>query len=160
MILPLQFYSQVAPHVSRSSTIVHLSASSITPLPVELWDVPTTSSVVLDGEGNALLGDTRTVLFFALADQDLPKLKSRWSRAVHVTSELPRQMTAVPFADGKSSHAVVIATEVVSGVVHVVVASDPSPRLILFNNCPFTLQFGQAIPPQSPSYKPGSAIWF
>lgn len=96
------------------------------------------------------------MLFLAFADQHLSAPKGRhWSRAVHITSELPRQMVAVPITEGKSTHAVVVATEVVSGVVHVVVASDPSPRLMLFNNCPFTLQFGQAIPPQSPTYVPG-----
>ena len=96
------------------------------------------------------------MLFFAFSEPGVLAPNFRlWSRAVHITSDLPRQMVAVPTAEGRSSHAVVVAAEVVHGVVHVVVASDPSPRLMLFNNCPFTLQFGQTIPPQSPSYIPG-----
>ena len=144
------------PCASKNFTNLSLPRNSSIPVPVELWDVPTTSSLVLDSEGNAILGETRTVLFIAFIDPDLSVPKTRrWSRAVHITSELPRQMVAVPKAEGKSTHAVIVATEVVRGIMHVVIASDPSPRLMLFNNCPFTLQFGQAIPPQSPSYVPG-----
>lgn len=72
-----------------------------------------------------------------------------------VTPEVIRQSVAVS-VDGQSTLPVVVTSHIDNGVVYVVVALDPVPRMLLENACPFTLQFGQAIPPQSPSHVGGS----
>ena len=78
-----------------------------------------------------------------------------WSRAVSITPEVIRQSVAVS-VDEQSTLPVVVTSHTDNGVIYVVVALDPVPRMLIENACPFTLQFGQAIPPQSPSRVKGS----
>lgn len=141
--------------------MVHLSCDPKTATPVETWDVPSSTSVVLDEEGNASFsGQTSPVLFLAFHEQGQPtdaKPNSLlWSRAVSVTPEMTRQSVAVSLNE-RSTLPVVVTSQVVDGIVYIVVALDPAPRLFLQNDCCFTLQFGQAIPPQSPSHVSGSS---
>lgn len=126
-------------------------------IPIPFWDVPLSSAVVLDGEGNAKLGDTVSAVFLALAPEELDcdgasnnQITTQWSRPAVLGPEVTRQSVGVATADGKSTFPVAITTHVDGGVLHVVLAEDPVPRLVLHNDCPFTLQFGQTIPALSP----------
>lgn len=143
------------------ATLVRLPSDPNQVTPVPTWDVPSSTAVVLNEEGNPLFsGQTSPVLFLAFHDEQritASKVNSlRWSRAVFITPEVTRQSVAVS-VDESVTLPLVVTSSVVDGVVYIVVASDPAPRLLLQNDCPFTLQFGQAIPPQSPSHVSGSS---
>lgn len=145
--------------LSRAS-LVRLSSDSNQVTPVPTWDVPSSTAVVLDEEGNpSFSGQTSPVLFLAFEkEQQMSESKVnnlKWSRALFITPEVTRQSVAVS-VDDSVTLPLVVTSHVADGVVNIVIASDPSPRLLLQNDCPFTLQFGQAIPPQSPSHVSGS----
>lgn len=130
---------------------------------VACWDIALMSSVVLDQEGVASVDDTTPVAFFALGEherhsenQDDTSINRQWSQALSLNSDLHRSAIAIPEGDGRTTTPLVITANNESGITNIVVANDSSPRLILYNYCPFTLQFGQATPPQSPSYQKGS----
>ena len=141
------------------ATLVHLLSDpkQVTPLPT--WDVPSSTAVVLDEDGNpSFSSQTSPVLFLAFQDtQTTSESKVNnlmWSRGVSITPEVTRQSVAVS-VDERSPLPVVVTSHIVDGVVNIVVALDPAPRLLLQNDCPFTLQFGQTIPPESPSHVRG-----
>lgn len=124
--------------------------------PISAWDVPSSTAVVLDRESNASFStQTSPVLFLAFQDKEGKHDILTWSRAVSITPEVIRQSVAVS-VDEQSTLPVVVTSHVDNGVFYVVVALDPVPRMLLENACPFTLQFGQAIPPQSPRHVKGS----
>ncbi|EDO30907.1 predicted protein [Nematostella vectensis] len=79
-----------------------------------------------------------------------------WSCPVFVSSGTKRSMVGATLSRDKTTLPLVLTTQTCGGIVHIIVAVDHSPRFILYNDCPFTLQFGQATPPQSPSYRKGS----
>ena len=95
-------------------------------------------------------------MFLALAPEKQGDLSPSWSQPVVLTTDLKRQSVAVATLTGKSTLPVAMTTHSVGGVVHIVLAKDPVPRFVLHNDCPFTLQFGQAIPPRSPTHVTGS----
>ena len=143
------------------ATLVHLPSDSkqVTPLPT--WDVPSSTAVVLDEEGNPSFSSQTSPMLFLAFYEEQPTSEGKmnnliWSRAVFVTPEMTRQSVAVS-VDERSTLPVVVTSHVINGVVYIVVTSDPAPRLVLQNDCPFTVQFGQAIPPQSPSHVSGSS---
>lgn len=141
---------------------IQLPTDSRVKLPVSYWDIAMTSSVVLDKEGVASMDDITPVAFFALGEQDtsikrsIELVSKQWSQVFLMNSDLPRSAVAIQDRDGRTTIPLAITTSIVSGITNVVVANDSSPRLIFYNDCPFTLQFGQATPPQSPSYQKGS----
>lgn len=144
------------------ATLVHLPSDRNQVIPVPTWDVPLSTAVVLNEEGNpSFSGQTSPVLFLAFREeqQHISESKGdnvRWSRAVSITPEVTRQSVAVSL-DESVTLPLVVTSYVADGIVYIVVASDPAPRLLLQNDCPFTLQFGQAISPQSPSHVSGSS---
>ena len=143
------------------ATLLCLSSDPNQVTPVPTWDVPSPTTVVLNEEGNASFSSqTSPVLFLALKEEQLISGSKgnnlRWSRAVLITPEVTRQSVAVSL-DESTTLPLVVTSHVVDGIVYIAVASDPVPRLLLQNDCPFTLQFGQAIPPQSPSQVSGSS---
>lgn len=143
------------------ATVLCLPGDHNQATPVPTWDVPSSPTVVLNEEGNpSFSGQTSPVLFLALTEeQDIPASKGnnlRWSRAVVITPEVTRQCVAVSLGES-ATLPLVVTSYVMDGIVYIVVALDPAPRLLLQNDCPFTLQFGQAIPPQSPSHVNGSS---
>lgn len=143
------------------ATLLRLPSDHNQAIPVPTWDVPSPTTVVLNEEGNpSFSGQTSPVLFLALKEeQTISGSKGnncRWSRAVLITPEVTRQSVAVSL-DESATLPLVVTSYVMDGIVYIVVASDPAPRLLLQNECPFTLQFGQAIPPQSPSHVSGSS---
>lgn len=128
--------------------------------PITTWDVLSPTAVVFSEKGeSSFSGQTSPVLFLALEKEQQSsanEVKGRkWSRAVLITPEIPRQSVAVS-VDDSATLPVVVTSHVADGIVNIVISPDPSPRLFLQNDCPFTLQFGQAIPPQSPSHVSGS----
>ena len=143
------------------ATLLCLSSDPNQVTPVPTWDVPSPTTVVLNEEGNASFSSqTSPVLFLALKEEQ-PVSGSKgnnlgWSRAVLITPEVTRQSVAVSL-DESTTLPLVVTSHVVDGIVYIAVASDPVPRLLFQNDCPFTLQFGQAIPPQSPSQVSGSS---
>ena len=141
--------------------MVHVPSDpkQVTPLPT--WDVPSSTAVVLEEESNpSFSSQTSPILFLAIQEEESTSESKTnsliWSRAVPITSEVTRQSVAIS-VDENSTLPVVVTSHTVDGVVYIVVASDPAPRLILQNDCSYTLQFGQAIPPQSPSQVSGSS---
>ena len=162
----MNLYFQVTTDSLNRATVVRLSSDPkhVTPLPT--WDVPSSTAVVLDEESNpSFSSQTSPILFLASQEEEPPSecntnnLISNnliWSRAVPITSEVTRQSVAIS-VDERSTLPVVVTSHAVDGVVYIVVACDPAPRLLLQSDCPYTLQFGQAIPPQSPSQVSGSS---
>ena len=138
------------------ATAVSLSNDPKQFMPITSWDVPSSTAVVVNEEGeSSFSGQTSPVLFLAFEKEpqsSTSEVKNlKWSRAVLVTPEVTRQSVAVS-VDDSATLPVVVTSHVANGIVNIVVSPDPSPRLLLQNDCPFTLQFGQAIPPQSPSH--------
>jgi len=138
------------------ATAVSLSSDPKQFMPITSWDVPSSTAVVVNEEGeSSFSGQTSPVLFLAFEKEpqsSTSEVKNlKWSRAVLVTPEVIRQSVAVS-VDDSATLPVVVTSHVANGIVNIVVSPDPSPRLLLQNDCPFTLQFGQAIPPQSPSH--------
>ena len=143
------------------ATAFHLPDDPDHVTPVSAWDVPSSAAVVLNGEGNpSFSGQMSPVLFLAFPKRQLNAGRgfnnARWSRPVFVTSDVTRKCVAL-CVDEHSTLPIVVTSHLADGVVYVVVASDPAPRFLIHNRCPFTLQFGQAIPPQSPSQVTGSS---
>ncbi|XP_068695500.1 intermembrane lipid transfer protein VPS13B-like isoform X2 [Montipora foliosa] len=137
-------------------TLILLPSDPDQATPLSVWDVPSSTAVVLDQESNPSFStQTLPILFLALKDKETTRNNFLWSRAVSITPEVTRQSFAVP-VDKRSTLPVVVTSHVANGIVYVVFALDPVPRMLLQNDCPFTLQFGQAIPPQSPSSVGGS----
>lgn len=124
-------------------------------VPVSLWFIPSSSSVVLDKEGVATVDDTLTVIYVSHDHEEQTNPDSiAWSSAYVLNPNVSRHALSLP--DGNTSIPLVITWKEVSGVTYIVIAVDPLPRFVIHNDCPFTLQFGQAAPPQSPSYQKGS----
>ena len=149
------------PNNLNRATVLCLPDDHNQATPVPTWDVPSPTTVVLNEEGNpSFSGQTFPVLFLALKEeQPIPGGKAnnlKWSRAVLITPEVTRQSVAVSLGES-ATLPLVVTSYVVDGIVYIIVASDPAPRLLVQNHCPFTLQFGQAIPPQSPSHVNGSS---
>lgn len=155
----MNLYLQVTPGSLKRVTLVRLPSDPNQATPLPTWDVPSSTAVVLDEKGYPSFStQTSPVLFLAFQQQrETPEMNNLiWSRGVSVTPEVTRQSVAVS-VDERSTLPVVVTSHVSDGVVYIVIAPDPAPRLILHNDCPFTLQFGQAIPPQSPSHVSGSS---
>ena len=143
------------------ATVLCLPGDHTQATPVPTWDVPSPPTVVLNEEGNpSFSGQTSPVLFLTLKEEQyIPGSKGnnlRWSRAVLITPEVTRQSVAVSLGES-ATLPLVVTSYVMDGIVYIVVASDPAPRLLIQNDCPFSLQFGQTIPPQSPSHVSGSS---
>lgn len=133
-----------------------IPANTDTKTPVTLWYIPSSSSVVLDKEGVATIDDTLTVVNFALNNQHTIENPDGliWSSAYVLDPKVSRHALSV--IDGNCSIPLVVTSKEVLGVIYIVIVIDPSPRLVIHNDCLFTLQFGQTAPPQSPSHQKGS----
>ncbi|XP_059174786.1 intermembrane lipid transfer protein VPS13B-like [Physella acuta] len=76
-----------------------------------------------------------------------------WSLPVRIVSSKDGHRTTTSIPDQHRSegsevtpitHPVTVATQLVKGVTHVVLITDPAPACVLENLCPFPLQYGQA----------------
>lgn len=91
-----------------------------------------------------------TVIETAIAGSSQATNERNWSKWIQVDSQNPRQPIPVPLeSSGNMKFATtpfVAALHEEKGLTYVSLGVDPSPRLVVTNQCSFPLQVGQAVP--------------
>ncbi|XP_070535266.1 intermembrane lipid transfer protein VPS13B-like [Ptychodera flava] len=130
--------------------------SSSTPAvqPIEFWDIPTANQ-------SHHIKEAVQYLSFTYANEDGTQSDNqvvrKWTKFVALNPSMPRQSVAMPTRTGNQSgqreDPLAYAVTVIEhhGVVYVTVDQDLSPRIMIHNNCPFPLHFGQGLAEPDPN---------